>query len=252
MTIEYFAEFIGTALLVLLGNGSVANATLKQTKGQNAGMFFIAAGWGLAVFIGVVISQKYSGAHLNPAVTLGLAFSGLFPWEKVAPFILVQILGGAFGSLLVWTQYRDHFNRTEDQSSILGCFSTVPAIRNIPVNLFSEFIGTFVLMLTIFNIKDPEFLFDEASAKIGMGSLGALPVALLVTSIGISLGGTTGYAINPARDLGPRIMHALLPIKLKGDSDWSYSWVPIAGPILGAIAAYAVMKIWDPISIISL
>ena len=234
---EFAAELIGTMLLILLGNGVVANVVLKGTKGNNAGWMVITTGWALAVFTGVVIAGPYSGAHLNPAVTLALAFAGKFAWNKVAFFILAQVLGSILGAVLVWVVYRDHFNTTEEPDSTLAVFSTGPAIRNITFNLFSEIIGTFVLVFVIFYFTGAEI--GDKKTPIGLGSLGALPVAFLVWSIGLSLGGTTGYAINPARDFGPRIAHALLPIKQKGSSNWKYAWVPIIGPFIGAsIAAF--------------
>ncbi len=235
---EYIAELLGTMLLVLLGNGVVANVVLKGTKGHNSGWIVIAFGWGLAVFVGVAVAGPVSGAHINPAVTIGLALSGLFPWAKVAMFIIAQLLGGSIGAFLVWLFYRDHFNQTEDPGAILGCFATGPAIRKPVSNIVSEIIGTFVLVFVILYIAEPSMeLQGMNSSKIGLGTLGALPVALLVIAIGLSLGGTTGYAINPARDLPPRIMHALLPMKHKGSSDWKYSWIPVIGPIIGAIIA---------------
>lgn len=235
---EYIAELIGTMLLVILGNGVVANVVLKDTKGHNSGWIVISVGWGLAVFVAVAVAGPVSGAHINPAVTIGLALTGLFPWAKVAMFIISQLLGGAIGASFIWLFYRDHFNCTEDQGGILACFATGPAIRKPISNLISEIIGTFVLVFVILYIAEPSMELSGAeNAKIGLGTLGALPVAFLVTAIGLSLGGTTGYAINPARDLPPRIMHALLPIKHKGSSDWKYSWIPIAGPIIGAICA---------------
>ena len=241
---EYISEFMGTAILVLLGNGSVANVCLKNTKGHNAGTLFITVGWGLAVFVAVVVSQKFSGAHLNPAVTFGLALSHLFPWAKVAPFILAQLLGGAFGAFLVWLFYMDHFKTTEDEEQILSCFATSPAIKNTRINLFSEILGTFVLVFTIMNFSGAEIASGNVNVKVGLGSLGAVPVALLVVAIGIALGGTTGYAINPARDLSPRIMHALLPMENKGSSNFAYSWIPVLGPMIGAALVFAVMKLY--------
>jgi glycerol uptake facilitator protein len=235
---EYIAEFIGTFLLVLLGNGVVANVVLKGTKGNDGGWIVISLGWGLAVFVGVAVAGPVSGAHINPAVTIGLAVSGLFPWSNVAPFILSQMFGAMAGAFIVWLFYKDHFNQTEDKGAILGCYSTAPAIRKLSSNFISETIGTFVLVFVILYISEPALnLPGVDNAKIGLGTLGALPVALLVTAIGLSLGGTTGYAINPARDLGPRIMHTILPMKKKGDSDWKYSWIPVFGPITGAAIA---------------
>jgi glycerol uptake facilitator protein len=237
---EIIAEFIGTFLLVLLGNGVVANVVLKDTKGYNGGWIVISLGWGLGVFIGVTVAGPVSGAHLNPAVTLGLAAAGNFAWSQVIPFILAQLAGAAAGAFMVWMFYRHHFNRTEDSGAQLGCFSTSPAIRKLPNNLFSEVVGTFVLIFVILYISEPTIdLGTGEQVKMGLGTLGALPVALLVTAIGLSLGGTTGYAINPARDLGPRIMHTFLPMEHKGTSDWSYAWIPVAGPIIGALIAAA-------------
>ena len=235
---ELVAEFIGTLLLVLLGNGVVANVVLTGTKGHNGGWIVITMGWGLAVFVGVAVAGPVSGAHLNPAVTIGLAVAGLFSWGNVVTFILAQMLGAFTGAFTVWLFYRNHFNKTEDSGAILACYSTAPAIRSTFSNFLSEVIGTFVLVFVILYIADPALdLPGVGSAKMGLGTLGALPVALLVIAIGLSLGGTTGYAINPARDLGPRLMHAIVPIKSKGDSDWNYSWVPVAGPLAGALIA---------------
>lgn len=235
---EYIAEFIGTFLLILLGNGVVANAVLKDTKGHAGGWLLISMGWGLGVFVGVSVAGPVSGAHINPAVTLGLAAAGQFAWSQVTPFIVAQMLGASSGALTVWLFYRHHFNRTEDGGTQLACFSTGPAIRKPVSNFISEAIGTFVLIFVILYIAEPELtLGSEVEAKIGLGTLGALPVALLVTAIGISLGGTTGYAINPARDLGPRIMHSILPMDHKGSSDWKYAWIPIFGPVVGAVLA---------------
>ena len=235
---EYIAEFIGTFLLILLGNGVVANVVLKDTKGHAGGWLLISMGWGLGVFVGVSVAGPVSGAHINPAVTLGLAAAEQFAWSKVLPFIIAQMLGASAGALTVWLFYRHHFNRTEDGGTQLACFSTGPAIRKPLSNFISEAIGTFVLIFVILYIAEPELsMGSEVEAKIGLGTLGALPVALLVTAIGISLGGTTGYAINPARDLGPRIMHSILPMDHKGSSDWKYAWIPIFGPVVGAVLA---------------
>ena len=235
---EIIAEFIGTFLLVLLGNGVVANVVLKDTKGHDGGWIVISLGWGLGVFVGVAVAGPVSGAHINPAVTLGLATAGLFSWSQVAPFIAAQMAGGAAGALTVWLFYRHHFNRTEDPGAQLGCFSTGPAIRKPVNNFISELIGTFVLIFVILYIAEPSMsMGGEVETKIGLGTLGALPVALLVTAIGLSLGGTTGYAINPARDLAPRIMHTILPMEHKGSSDWKYAWIPVMGPFTGALIA---------------
>ena len=241
---EFTAELIGTMLVILLGNGVVANVVLKGTKGNNAGWMVITTGWALAVFVGVVVAAPYSTAHLNPAVTVGLAIAGKFSWLKVAPFILAQVIGSVLGALLVWIVYRDHFNTTEDPDAQLAVFSTAPAIRNALFNLLSEIVGTFVLVFVVLFFTNAA-MGEGNKTPIGLGSLGALPVAFLVWAIGLSLGGTTGYAINPARDFGPRIAHAFLPIKQKGSSNWRYAWVPIIGPFLGAAIAallYAVLS----------
>lgn len=243
------AEFIGTALLVLLGNGVVANAILKDTKGAPGNWVLITAGWGLAVYVAVLCTAPYSGAHINPAVTIGLVVSGLFPAAEMPGYLLAQITGGMLGAALVFLTYRNHFDASDDQGAKLGCFSTAPNIRSIPTNFFSEVIGTFVLVFAVLGISEGTLSWIGAGAenlpegKVGLGSIGALPVALVVVSIGMSLGGTTGYAINPARDLGPRIMHQLLPIKGKGSSDWAYSWVPILGPVTGALLAAGVYAV---------
>jgi glycerol uptake facilitator protein len=231
----FIAEFIGTGTLILLGNGVVANVVLTDTKGNNGGWIVITTGWAMAVYAAIVIANPYSGAQLNPAVTIAMAVAGKMEWSSVLPYIMAQMLGAMTGALLVWLVYRDHFNRTTNPDSQLAAFSTSPAIRNNVSNLFSELIGTFVLVFTVFYITGAEI--SESKTKIGLGSIGALPVAFLIWSIGLSLGGTTGYAINPARDLGPRIMHFFLPIKNKRNSNWGYSWIPIAGPIAGGLLA---------------
>ena len=224
----YFAEFIGTALLILLGDGVVANCVLNRNKGFNGGWIVITFGWAMAVFVGVFVTASSSGAHLNPAVTLALALSGKFAWCGVPLYILAQIAGAMTGAFLVWVSYRRHFAVTGDADAKLGVFCTAPAIRSYTDNLLSEIIGTFVLIFGVLCIASPD---------VGLGALDAIPVAFVVLAIGLSLGGSTGYAINPARDLGPRIMHALLPIPGKGGSDWGYSWVPVLGPFLGAALA---------------
>ena len=236
----YLFEFIGTALLILLGNGVVANVSLKNTYGFNAGLIVITFGWAIGVFVGVFVSADASGAHINPAVTLALATAGKFSWQMVPGYILAQMLGAMMGSLLVWLTYKKHYDATEDPGAIRGTFSTGPAIDKPLWNFITELIGTFVLVFGVFYIAGGT-LGDE---PISLGSLDALPVGLLVLGIGLSLGGPTGYAINPARDLGPRIMHALLPIKSKGDSNWKYAWIPVLGPITGGVlAALAYMAI---------
>lgn len=241
---SFAAEFIGTMFLILLGNGVVANVVLKNTKGNSSGWMVIATGWALSVFTGVVIAAPYSGAHLNPAVTLGLALIGKFGWDQVGLYIAAQLLGAMLGAFLVWMVYKPHFETTENPQLQLAVFSTGPAIRQPVSNLFSEAVGTFVLIFVVFYFTNPEI--GDEKTPIGMGALGAIPVSFLVWGIGLSLGGTTGYAINPARDLGPRIIHALLPIKNKCDSDWSYAWVPVLGPVLGAGAAallYMILRV---------
>jgi glycerol uptake facilitator protein len=232
---EFTAELLGTMFLILLGNGVVANTILKDTKGNSGGWMVITTGWALAVFVGVVVAGPYSGAHLNPAVTVGLAIAGKFSWNKVALYIAAQIIGAILGAILVWVVYKDHFNSTADPDVQLAVFSTAPAIKNSVFNLLSEIVGTFVLIFVLFYFTNAEF--GEQKTPIGLGSLGALPVAFLVWAIGLSLGGTTGYAINPARDFGPRMAHSFLPIKDKGHSNWKYAWVPIVGPFIGAIVA---------------
>ena len=195
----------------------------------------ITTAWGLAVFVGVTVAGPISGAHLNPAVTIGLALAGKFLWANAGLYILAQMLGAMLGSFLVWLMYYDHFQKTNNPGFVLAVFCTGPAVRNYLSNIISEIIGAFVLIFVVFYITQGEII--PSKTPIGLGSVGAIPVALLVWVIGLSLGGTTGYAINPARDLGPRIMHAILPIKSKGTSDWAYAWIPILGPIIGAAAA---------------
>lgn len=230
------AEYIGTGLLTLMGGGVVANVILKGTKGNGSGWIVISTAWALAVFIAVVVAGPYSGAHINPAVSVGLALAGQFEWTKVLPYCLMQLLGAATGSAVVWLMHKDHFDLTPDQPTKLGVFATAPAIRNYPINLVSEVVGTFVLIFVILCFT-PAAIDDGQGTPVGLGSLGAIPVAFLVWGIGLSLGGTTGYAINPARDLGPRLVHWILPIRGKGHSDWPYSWVPVFGPLLGAALA---------------
>lgn len=239
----YLAEFIGTGLMILLGNGVVANVVLHQTKGNNSGWMVITTAWALAVFVGVVVAGPYSGAHLNPIVTLAVAIAKGFEWTKVPFYVLAQIGGAMTGSFLVWLMYKDHFDATPDAGLKAAPFATSPAIRNNRSNLLSEVIGTFVLIFAIFYFTDASLGTKEIT-PIGLGSLGAIPVSFLVWVIGLSLGGTTGYAINPARDLGPRIVHSLIPMKGKGSSSWDYAWIPILGPIIGAsLAAFAFLAL---------
>ncbi|MEO6036785.1 MAG: MIP/aquaporin family protein [Saprospiraceae bacterium] len=221
----FFAELIGTALLILLGNGVVAGVVLRGTKNENSGWLVITIGWALAVTFGVYAAGKVSGAHLNPAVTLALAATGQFDWANVPLYLVAQMLGAMLGAGLVYLHYLPHWARTEDPAAKLAVFSTGPAIRHTTGNLTSEFLGTFVLLFGLSALGANEFA----------EGINPLAVGALVLAIGLSLGGTTGYAINPARDLGPRIMHALLPIPGKGSSDWSYAWIPVVAPILGGI-----------------
>lgn len=237
---NFFAEVLGTFLLLLIGNGVVANTVLTGTKGNNSGWLFINFGYAMAVYVAVVVAGPVSGAHLNPAVTIGLAVAGNFSWADVPVFIGAQLIGAALGSAMVWVIYKDHFARTEDKDGKLGVFATGPAIRNLGSNFFSEVVGTWILVIAVLFAAAPEFTSPDVSeVKLGLGALGALPVALVVFTIGMSLGGTTGYAINPARDLMPRIMHTILPIPDKRDSDWGYAWIPVVGPIIGAALAGA-------------
>ncbi|HLT52004.1 MAG TPA: MIP/aquaporin family protein [Arenibacter sp.] len=235
----FIAEIIGTFLLILLGGGVVANVVLEKTKSNDTGWMVITTAWGLAVYVGVVVAAPYSGAHLNPAVSIGLAVAGKFEWALIPTYVLAQFIGAMLGALVVWLFYRDHFDATEDKDLKRVIFCTAPAIRNPVSNLFSEIVGTFVLVFVVLYFTDATI--SDTNSLIGLGSLGALPVAFLVWAIGLSLGGTTGYAINPARDLGPRIMHAILPIKNKGGNDWGYAWVPVVGPMIGAVIAGTLM-----------
>ncbi|MBK9381686.1 MAG: aquaporin family protein [Chitinophagaceae bacterium] len=225
----FLGEFIGTAFLILLGGGVVANVVLNKTYGQNSGWIVISFGWAMAVFLGVYTSVKLGGSgHLNPAVTIALAATGAFKSSLVASYLLAQLAGAFTGAVLVWLTYNKHFEASSDADLKKAIFCTAPAIRSPLHNFITEFIGTFVLMFGA-------LAFTPATTSLG--TLDALPVTLLVLGIGLSLGGPTGYAINPARDLGPRIAHFLLPIPGKRDSDWSYSWIPIVGPIAGALLA---------------
>jgi glycerol uptake facilitator protein len=230
----FIAETIGTALLILLGDGVVANVVLNKTKGNNGGWIVITFGWAIGVFVGVFVASKASGAHLNPAVTIALAILNKVSWSSVPQYIAGQMLGAMIGSIGVWAAYGKHFLQTDDTDLKRAVFCTAPAIRSSINNLITEIIGTFVLVFGVLFIITP---------SSSLGALDALPVALLVLGIGLSLGGPTGYAINPARDLGPRIMHAILPLGKKGNSDWSYSWIPVVGPIIGGcLAAWVFMS----------
>lgn len=236
--LEYFGEMLGTFILILLGNGVVANVNLKKTYSNGGGWIVITAGWAMGVFVGVFAVKDMSGAHLNPAVTIGFALTGLFPWIKVIPFIVAQMIGAMLAAIVVYIYFYDHFMVTDIPGTKKGCFCTAPAIKNYKLNLFAEVTGTFILVLAVLLMHVPSLeLSGMTEAKVGLGSLEALPVGLLVFAIGLSLGGTTGYAINPARDLGPRIIHALMPFPNKDDNDWKYSWIPVAGPAAGAALA---------------
>jgi glycerol uptake facilitator protein len=232
------AEAIGTGILVLLGNGVVAGVLLNQSKAQNAGWIVITFGWGIGVMAGAYAVGQFSGAHLNPAVTLGFAFQGSTEWGDVPEYLAGEFVGAFIGATLVWLAYLNHWNATEDPGLKLACYSTAPAIRNPAANMITEIIGTFILVFGILAI-----IANEAT---GVSGLNALLVGLLVFGIGLSLGGPTGYAINPARDLGPRIMHAILPVAGKGPSDWSYSWIPVAGPIIGGVLGALAYDWWWP------
>jgi glycerol uptake facilitator protein len=224
----FVAEFLGTAIVIVIGNGVVANVVLPKTKGNNGGLISIVLGWMIAVFVGVYMTADSSGAHLNPAVTFALAAAGKFDWSMVPMYILAQMLGAMLGAFIVWMIYKDHINEAGSAADQLAIFSTGPSIRRLPQNFITETLATLVFILGILFIKP---------ADNNLGALSALPVALLVGGIGFGLGGPTGWAINPARDLGPRMMHFLLPMKGKGSSDWSYAPVPVFGPIVGGILA---------------
>jgi glycerol uptake facilitator protein len=251
----FLAELIGTAILVLLGNGVVANVVLNRTKGSGGGWIVIAFGWGMAVFVAVFCVMKYSGAHLNPAVTIAMAAAGRLKvaemslYAGVPMYIGGQMIGAILGATLVYLFYREHYHATEDGDAKLATFATAPNIRKIPTAFLCEVVGTFMLVFPIFCMVDPSIDMGDIppeqkrSVTFGLGALGALPVGLLVLAIGLSLGGTTGYAINPARDLGPRIAHAILPIPRKRDSDWGYAWVPVVGPIVGGLLAAVLARL---------
>lgn len=241
----WLAEFIGTAILILLGNGVVANVVLERTKGHGAGLIVIAAGWGCAVYTAVVCVGEISGAHLNPAVSVGLAAAGKFSWEQVPLYVSAQMAGGFAGAVLVFLFYYPHYGVTDDADAKLATFCNAPAIRSAGFNLLGEVMATFVLVYAVLMFVDPKLTLPTVATtdinagdiKVGLGTIGAVRVGLLVFAIGLSLGGTTGYAINPARDLSPRLAHALLPVPGKRDSDWSYSWIPVIGPLIGGLLA---------------
>jgi len=230
----FFGEFVGTGLIIVLGQGVVSNVVLQRSKGYNSGWIVISFGWAMGVFVGVYCSAAASKAHLNPAVTLAFAVLGKISWSLVPTYIAAQLLGAMAGSLVAWLCYRPHFDETPDANAKLAVFATIPAIRSYGNNLITEAIATFVLILGVLFIAAP---------SSSLGALDALPVGLLVLGIGLGPGGPTGYAINPARDLGPRIMHAILPVPGKRNSDWGYAWIPIVGPLLGSLLAVLAYKL---------
>ncbi|HHS3484020.1 TPA: MIP/aquaporin family protein [Streptococcus pyogenes] len=230
---NFIGELLGTFILVLLGDGVVSACILNKTKAQNSGWIAIVLGWGIAVTVAVYISGFMSGAHLNPAVTLAMAAIGSLPWSQVVTYLVAQFLGAMLGALVLYLHYYPHWKETKDAGPILACFSTGPAIRHTWSNLLGEALGTAVLVITVMAI---------GPNKVAAG-FGPIIVGFVVMAVGFSLGATTGYAINPARDLGPRIMHALLPIPNKGDSDWSYAWIPVLGPILGGVAGALIYQV---------
>ena len=228
----FLAELVGTMLLVILGDGVVANVLLTRTKGNDSGWIVITTGWALAVTFAVYCVNASSGAHLNPAVTIGLAVIGKFAWSNVAGYILAQMAGGFLGGVVVWLAYLAHWGVTEDKGAKLGVFCTAPAIRQTVPNLLTEIIGTFILVLGVLAVLSPKNLVPNSGFDTGFAPC---LVGVIVWAIGLSLGGPTGYAINPARDLGPRLAHFVLPIAGKGGSDWGYAWIPVAGPVIGGI-----------------
>lgn len=238
------AEILGTMLMILMGCGVVANVILAKTKGHGAGWLAISTAWALGVFVGVIVAGPYSGAHLNPAVTLAFALTGQFAWNLVPMYVAAQLIGAALGAVLTWLAYRSHFDATDDKGIKLSVFCTGAEIYNPLNNFLTELIGTFSLLFIIFYITNGELIMTDgiSTLPVGLGSVGAIPVAFTVWVIGLSLGGPTGYAINPARDFAPRLMHAILPIKDKGPSNWSYAWIPIVAPLCGAALAAMVFS----------
>src|SRR5215204_6492649 len=231
----YIAEFIGTMILIILGDGVVAGVLLRNSKAENSGWIVITFGWGMAVAIAVYCVGQFSGAHINPAVTISLAVTGQFPWADVFPYIIAQFLGAFVGAVIVWLAYLPHWPETEDAGLKLGVFCTAPAIYNTPANVITEIVGTFMLTFGALGLLGNAQQLQQGGADLFTFGIFPLLVGLLVLGIGLSLGGPTGYAINPARDLGPRIAHAVLPIAGKGGSDWGYSWIPVVGPIIGGL-----------------
>ena len=247
----YIAEFIGTTLLLFLGTSVVANVNLKKTNAEKQNPWvLITIAWGFSVFVGVFVTGQFSGGHLNPAVSFGLAIANKFSWSLVPGYIIAQFLGAMFGSWLTYILYIDHYRETKNEDTVRGTFCTGPSIRNFKNNFFSEFIGTFVLVFGVFFIASPNIKIEGLTTEnFGLGAVDALPVGILVWVIGISLGGTTGYAINPARDFGPRTVYNFLPRKNK-KPDWNYSWIPILGPITGGIVAgFVYLHIYPLLSI---
>ena len=240
----FVAEFMGTCILMVLGAGVVANVSLKNTAGEkDPKWILITIAWGFAVFVGVFISGEFSGAHLNPAVSVGLAMVKKFDWALVPMYVFAQTLGAMFGSWLNYQLYYDHFQATSDENTIRGCFCTAPMIKNTPRNLFSEIYGTFFLVFAIFFIAKPSLQIEGVDQiQYGIGALDALPVGILVWVIGMSLGGTTGYAINPARDFGPRLVYAIIRRK-QNNANWSYAWIPVVGPLVGGVLAGIVFNL---------
>ena len=240
MKAKFIAELVGTIILILLGNGVVANVVLNKSKGNNSGWMVITSAWGFAVMVAAYITGWVSGAHLNPALSIGIFLNGGITLKELAVYIPAQLIGAFIGAILVYVTYKRHYDETDDKEAIRATFCTTPAIRDLKWNLITEIIGTAVLVIGILGITN---------SKNNLGGMGTMLVGILIWGIGLSLGGPTGYAINPARDLGPRLAHYFLPIKNKGDSDWSYSWVPIVGPIIGGILGSFIyqilLKVWS-------